>query len=292
MPAVENLAVIPWGSTPSFVKTDNIPSPFDAINELNKSINNLLMDKANKFINQKNQRLSFNSVNDFKSENKKIEEDIADNILNDFTIEHLQESDHLFYPNTADEINKQSQDEEEQKRRLDIVLNERQCEIEKAMIFDAKKNLLKTLAGIDGNISSSVVYLSDLNIGKMETNAKEHNLIEQFKETTERMIQQNNMDIIAKRLVDNVIKNTVEEVKNEKGSKEKLPSLSEAINENDNSSKKVKSLHKKILSPSKIRRSERIAKKILMINKYGKYENRRNKKTTKKPIWKINERFK
>ena len=75
------------------------------------------------------------------------------------------------------------------------------------MIFDAKKNLLKTLAGIDGNISSSVVYLSDLNIGKMETNAKEHNLIEQFKETTERMIQQNNMDIIAKRLVHNVMKN-------------------------------------------------------------------------------------
>ena len=101
MPAVENLAVIPWGSTPSFVKTDNIPSPFGATNELNKSINNLLMDKANKFINQKNQRLSFNSVNDFKSENKKNEEDIAHNILKDFTIEHLQESDHLFYPNTA-----------------------------------------------------------------------------------------------------------------------------------------------------------------------------------------------
>ena len=44
---------------------------FDVINELNKSINNLLMDEANKFINQKNQRLSFNLVNEFKSENKK-----------------------------------------------------------------------------------------------------------------------------------------------------------------------------------------------------------------------------
>ena len=104
-------------------ETTNIK--FDAINELSKSINNLLMDEVNIFINQKNQRLSFNSVNDFKSENKKIE-DIVDNILNDFTIEHPQESDHLFYPNTADEINKQIQDEEEQKRRLDIVLNERQ----------------------------------------------------------------------------------------------------------------------------------------------------------------------
>ena len=125
---------------------------FDAINELNKSINNLLMDEANKFINQKNQRLSFNSVNGLKSESKKIEEDIVDNILNDFTIEHPQESDHLFYPNTADEINKQNQDKEEQKRRLYIVLNERQREIEQGMISDAKKNLLKTLAGIDSNI--------------------------------------------------------------------------------------------------------------------------------------------
>ena len=70
-------------------------------------------------------------VNDFKSENKKIEEDALDNILNDFTIEHPQESDHLFYPTTADEINKQSQDEEEQQRKLDIVLNERQYEIKK-----------------------------------------------------------------------------------------------------------------------------------------------------------------
>ena len=78
-----------------------------------------------------------------------------------------------------------------------------------------------------------------------------------------------------------------------KQAKKKLPSLSEAINENENSSKKIKSLHKKIsLSPSKIIIYERIAKKILMINKYGKNENRRNKKTTKKPIWKINERFK
>ena len=79
---------------------------FDAISELNKSINNLLMDEANKFVNQKDRRLSFNSVKDFKSEDKKIEEDIVSNILNDFTIEHPQESGHLFYPITADEINK------------------------------------------------------------------------------------------------------------------------------------------------------------------------------------------
>ena len=98
-------------------ETTNIK--FDGIKELNKSINNLLMDYADKFINQENQRPSFNLVNNFKLENKKIEEDVVDNILNDFTIEHPQEYDHLFYPNTADEINKQSQNEQEKKRKLD-----------------------------------------------------------------------------------------------------------------------------------------------------------------------------
>ena len=50
-------------------ETTNIK--FDAINELNKSINNLLMDEANKFC-IKIIRLCFNSVNDFKSEHKKL----------------------------------------------------------------------------------------------------------------------------------------------------------------------------------------------------------------------------
>ena len=95
------------------------------------------------------------------------------------------------------------------------------------------------------------------------------------------------MEIIPKRLVDNVIENAVEEVKNEKSSEKKLPSLSEAINENDNSSKKIKLLHKKFfLSLSKIRGSERIAKKkIITIIKYGKYENRINRKTTKENLF-------
>ena len=79
----------------------------------------------------------------------------------------------------------------------------------------------------------------------MEINVKEHNLKEQFTETTERMIQQNNMEIISKRLVDNIIKNEVEELKNEKISEKKLHLLSEAINENDNLKKINKSLHKK-----------------------------------------------
>ena len=52
------------------------------------------------------------------------------------------------------------------------------------------------------------------------------------------------MEIISKRLVHNIIKNADEELKNENTSEKKLPLLSKAINENDNSSKKIKSLQK------------------------------------------------
>ena len=89
--------------------------------------------------------------------------------------------------------------------------------------FLLQKNLLKKdLAEIVGDISSSVVNLSDLNREKMEINLKEHSLKEQFKETIERMIQQNNMEIISKWLVDNVIRNAVKELKNEKNKRKKI----------------------------------------------------------------------
>ena len=68
--------------------------------------------------------------------------------------------------------------------------------------------------------------------------------------------------------------------------------LSEAINENDNSSKTIKLLHKIFfVSPSKIGRSERISKKKKMIDKYVKHEDRRNKKTTEKPVCNGNTNF-
>ena len=68
-----------------------------------------------------------------------------------------------------------------------------------------QKKSFENFSGRRCDISSSVVNLCDFNVEKTEINVKEHNLKEQFKETTERMIQQNNMEIMSKRLVDNVI---------------------------------------------------------------------------------------
>ena len=89
---------------------------------------------------------------DHKTENQKFENDV--NILYDFKVEYPHDADHLTFPNTADEIKKQTPDEREQKNKIDFALNERDQEIQEGIILDAKKDLIKTLAGLDGDISN------------------------------------------------------------------------------------------------------------------------------------------
>ena len=89
---------------------------------------------------------------DHKTENQKFENDV--NILYGFKVEYPHDADHLTFPKTADEIKKQTPDEREQKNKIDFALNERDQEIQERIILDAKKDLIKTLAGLDGDISN------------------------------------------------------------------------------------------------------------------------------------------
>ena len=104
---------------------DRIEIKFDAVNRLNKNINNLLITVANRFRNKsEKQNLSENSV-EHKMENQKFEDDIIRNILNNMKVKHTQETNHLTFPNTAEEIKRQVAEELEQKNKLDISRNER-----------------------------------------------------------------------------------------------------------------------------------------------------------------------
>ena len=164
MPAVDTLAIVPTGVVPSFVKTNDILSPFDlyenfnstdahglvcvqflaalnlflgsdkiisknamseffhnlsmqvlnemdnrvklkfdAISDLNKNIYNLLITEANKFKTLPKE-IRMGNFADHKTENQKFEDDVVRNILYDFKVEYPHDSDHLTFPNTADEI--------------------------------------------------------------------------------------------------------------------------------------------------------------------------------------------
>ena len=103
---------------------DRVKLKFDAINDINKSINNLLITETNKFKTLPKE-IQMGNFADHNTENQKFEDDVVRNILYDFKVEYPHDTDHLTFPNTADEIRKQAADELEQKDKLDFALNER-----------------------------------------------------------------------------------------------------------------------------------------------------------------------
>ena len=165
-PSVNTLAIVPTGVVPSFVKTNDILSPFDlygnfnsanahgvvcvqflsalkvflggnkinsknaishffhnfsmqalnemegrvklksdAINDLNKSINNLLITEANKFKTLPKE-IRMGNFADHKTENQKFEDDVVRNILYDFKVEYPHDTDHLTFPRLLTNLSK------------------------------------------------------------------------------------------------------------------------------------------------------------------------------------------
>ena len=60
-----------------------------------------------------------------KTENQKFEDDLVRNILYEFKVEYQHNTDHLTFPNTADEIKNRLLMNFSKKSKLDFALNER-----------------------------------------------------------------------------------------------------------------------------------------------------------------------
>ena len=117
---------------------DRIEIQVDAINKLNKSINNLLIT-AYIFRKQPEENL-FGNFADYKTKNQKFQDDVVRNILYKFTVEYLQDTDHLTFPlHCQRNKKKQAAEELEQKNKLKLARNERDHEIMKGIVLDAKR---------------------------------------------------------------------------------------------------------------------------------------------------------
>ena len=94
---------------------DIIVIKFDAINVLNKSLNDLLTVETLPFDTARIKKMTgFFDQPIFVSEqtdNKRIENSIVRNILNDEKMEFPTDTDHISMPNTAEEMKQQSIDE-------------------------------------------------------------------------------------------------------------------------------------------------------------------------------------
>ena len=82
---------------------DRVKLKFNAINDLNKNINNLLITEANRF-KMLLKEIRMANFADHKTEYQKFEDDVVRNILYEFKVEYPHDTDHLTFPNTAHEI--------------------------------------------------------------------------------------------------------------------------------------------------------------------------------------------
>ena len=114
---------------------DRVKLKFDAINELNK---NIIITETNKFKTLPKE-IQVGNFADYKTENQNFEDDVVKNILYEFKVEYSHDTDHLNFPNTADEIKKEAADDFEQKNKLDFALKERDQEIQEGILLTQKK---------------------------------------------------------------------------------------------------------------------------------------------------------
>ena len=78
---------------------------FDAISDLNKNIDNLLITEANKFKTLPKE-IRMGNFADHKTENQKFEDDVVRNILYDFKVEYPHDTDHLTFPRLLTNLSK------------------------------------------------------------------------------------------------------------------------------------------------------------------------------------------
>ena len=115
------------------------------------------------------------------------------------------------------------------KNKLYFSLNERDQEIQEGIILDANKDLIKTLAGLYSNTSNEIVKLSDFNNDVVELEINDYDLKNRFEQITNKLIQENNADIVSKMLVDDIINQSIEELEEEETEKNNLPSITELV---------------------------------------------------------------
>ena len=163
---------------------DRIDIKFDAIKELNKSTKKLLKDEVDR-----NSNISFidfkpEQFEEIKDPNRLFEKNIVENIMSSNRINYPEDTNHISFPNTEQEILANYELEEKFARAV----NESK-EIPQGITAVARKELFNSLLNVDGQIAADVVQdLSDVGISNTRTEKKnaKHDFVEHLKSTTKK----------------------------------------------------------------------------------------------------------
>ena len=102
-----------------------------------------------------------------------------------------------------------------------------------------QKYLIITLAGLDSDVSSEVSNLAGFNIAELETS--NYDLKNRFEQTTNKLLEENNADIVSKMLVEDVINKSIEGLEVEE---KNLPSITQIIKNGSFTEKSVRELNR------------------------------------------------
>ena len=190
---------------------DTIIIKFYAINRLNKSLNDLLMAESLAFNTKKISRMTtefFDQpifVAGEQTDNKKIEENIVKNILNDKKMEFPTDTYHISLPNIAEEIKQQRIDENKLFIETQLKKNERDVEPLENLIND----LIKTLTDpSDGMILDDVINVNDW-VNKTDNKKLDQDVQQNYNEIAGEVIRANNADLLSEMVTNNEIKDSI-----------------------------------------------------------------------------------
>ena len=173
-------------------ENNRIDIKFDAIEELHKSIGKLLKDEADRNISF----IDFipKQFDEIKDPNGLFEENVVENVISGNRVNYPQDTNHVSFPNTEQEILTQSKTNHELEKKLALALNESE-EIPQGTVAVVRKELFNSLLNVDDQIAADVVQdLSDVGISNTRTEDK--NAKRDFVEHVKSTIKKDNGDYL------------------------------------------------------------------------------------------------
>ena len=191
---------------------DTIVIKFDAINRLNKSLNDFSTAESLAFDTARISRMTtefFDQpifVTGEQTDNKRIENSIVRNILNNEKMEFPTDTKHISLPNLAEGIKQQSIDENKFFIETELKKNERDVETLENLINDAKHDLMKTFTNPSNcMIVDDIINVNDW-VNKSDNKKIDQDVHQNCNEIAGEMICANNADLLSRMTSNNKIR--------------------------------------------------------------------------------------
>ena len=157
---------------------------------MNKSIKKLLKDEVDQISDISFIDFRPEQFEEIKDPNQSFEENIVENIMSGNRVDYPQDTNHMSFPNTEQEILVQSKANYQLEEKLARAVNESE-EIPQEIVREATKALFNSLLNVDDGIAADVVQdLSNIGISNTRTEDKnaKRDFVERVKSTIKKVM--------------------------------------------------------------------------------------------------------